>query len=189
MGIFGGTFNPVHKAHVAVAEEFIEKMGLDLLYVIPNNIPPMKDNESVSGRDRLEMLKIAFSGNDKIVVSDMELNRSGTSYTCDTVTEIKNNHPEGNLFLLTGDDWIDNFDKWKNYRFILDNATLVVANRSGKDITFALRRLASLSGNRPLALGNPEMPLSSTEFRAGLDKEMLPDGVYEYIKHRGLYGI
>lgn len=189
LGIFGGTFNPVHKAHVAVAEEFIEKFSLDMLYVIPNRIPPLKLDESVSGEDRTEMLKIAFSGNNKIVISDIELKRRGTSYTCDTIAALKEKHPESKLYLLTGDDWIDSFHKWKDYRFILDNSTLVVATRSGEDISEPLDRLERFSGKRPMLLGNKKMELSSTEFREDPDKGLLPDGVYEYIKKRGLYGI
>ncbi len=187
IGIFGGTFNPVHKAHVAVAKEFCEKLSLDLLYVIPNNIPPIKESHGVSGGNRLEMLNIAFSGQDKVIVSDIEIKRGGMSYTRDTVAEIKAKHPQSELFLLTGDDWIDSFDKWKDYRFILDNATLVVAYRGCTDITASLDRLQALSGKRPILLGNERIELSSTYLRNGLEKELLPNGVYEYIQKRGLY--
>lgn len=187
VGIFGGTFNPVHKAHVAVALKFIEKIGLDLLYIIPNNIPPMKESHGVSGRDRLEMLNIAFSGYDKIKVSDIELMREGMSYTRDTVAVLKETHPQSELYLLTGDDWIEAFDKWKDYRFILDNATLVVAYREKKNITDAVNRLNSLSGKQIILLGNERTPLSSTELRESLREELLPEGVYEYIQKRGLY--
>ncbi|MBQ1205613.1 MAG: adenylyltransferase/cytidyltransferase family protein, partial [Clostridia bacterium] len=85
IGIFGGTFNPVHKGHVAIAEKFITSFSLDILYIIPNRISPLKDVRAVSGEDRTEMLKIAFSGNNKVRISDIELKREGTSYTCDTV--------------------------------------------------------------------------------------------------------
>ena len=189
IGIFGGTFNPVHKAHVAMAEEFIRKTELDILYIIPNRIPPLKEKGAVSGEDRKAMLEIAFSGKDKIRISDMELNREGTSYTRDTVAELRKIHPEDELFLLTGDDWIGSFHKWKDYQFILDNATLVVAFRSGRDITEDVENLEKLSGKRPELLGNELISVSSTEIREGLKEELIPQGVYEYIKKRGLYGI
>ena len=188
IGIFGGTFNPVHKGHVAIAEEFIEKFSLDLLYIIPNRIPPLKDFESVSGEDRTEMLKIAFSGNTKTVISDIELNREGTSYTCDTVAELKSIHPESRFFLLTGDDWIDSFDKWKNFEYLLENVELVIAYRGEKDITASLDKLELLSGKRPKLLGNSRIKLSSTQFRTDMNAELLPEGVFEYIEKRGLYG-
>ncbi len=189
IGIFGGTFNPVHKAHISVAEEFIEKFDLDLLYIIPNNIPPMKDNISVSGNDRTEMLKLAFWGNSKIVISDIELKRQGTSYTRDTIALMKKVHPHSKLFLLTGDDWIANFHKWKDYQFIIDNADLVVATRSGEDISKDLDFLERLTGKRPKTLGNQKIESSSTEFRENLNISLLPQRVYEYIKSKGLYGI
>ncbi len=189
IGIFGGTFNPVHRGHVAAAERFIKDFGLDMLYVIPNNISPLKISNSVSGEDRSNMLKIAFSHNEKVVVSDIELKREGTSYTRDTVAELKAMHPDSELYLLTGDDWIDSFDKWKDYKFILENAHLVVAVRSGNDITASLDRLESLTGIRPLELENERIELSSSQFRAEPKKEYLPDGVFEYIEERRLYGI
>lgn len=188
IGIFGGTFNPVHKGHVAVAEKFIENFSLDLLYIIPNRIPPLKDANTVSGEDRTEMLKIAFSGNNKVEISDIELKREGMSYTCDTVAELKAIHPESELFLMTGDDWIDSFDKWKNYKYLLENVNLVIAYRGEKDITASLDKLEAISGKRPNLLGNKRIVLSSSQFRSEPKAELLPEGVYEYIKKRGLYG-
>lgn len=189
IGIFGGTFNPVHKGHVAIAEEFIKNIGLDLLYVIPNRVSPMKNMGNVSGEDRFNMLEIAFSDNSKVVVSDIELKREGASYTRDTVAQLKEMHPDGSLYLLTGDDWIDSFDQWKDYKFILEHSDLVVAYRSGQDITKALDRLESLSGKRPILLGNEIIDASSTDFRQSKNGDNLPNGVFEYIKERGLYGI
>jgi nicotinate-nucleotide adenylyltransferase len=187
IGIFGGTFNPIHIGHTAMANAFIEKLSLDLLYVIPNNIPPLKESHGVSGMDRLEMVKIAFSGNDKVCASDIELRREGMSYTRDTVAQIKALHPESELYLLMGDDWIDRFDEWKDFRFILDTATLVVAYRGEKDISGSLERIYSLSGKRPMLLGNERIKVSSTEYRERPNCNDLPEGVYEYIKKRGLY--
>ena len=189
IGIFGGSFNPVHKAHVAAAELFIEKAELDLLYVIPNGIPPLKEPHSVSGKDRFEMLKIAFSGKDKVIISDVELKRAGVSYTCDTIAELKKMHPESEFFLLVGDDWIGSFDRWRNYRYILENATLAVAYRGDADINADVEKLEKLCGRPPMVLGNQRIEMSSAKFRAERRREFLPDGVYEYIKKQGLYGL
>ncbi len=187
IGIFGGTFNPVHTAHVAVAREFLEKCDLDLLYIIPNRISPLKNPAKVSPEDRFNMLEIAFRDFESTVISDIELGREGESFTCDTVAELRRLHPDSEFFLLTGDDWIDSFDRWRNYRYILDNTQLVVAYRGDVDITPALDRLESLSGTRPMLLGNKRTTISSTELRSELDRDFLPNGVYEYIKERGLY--
>ena len=187
IGFFGGTFNPVHRAHVDIANEFIEKFSLDMLYIIPNNIPPLKESHGVSGKERSEMLGIAFSGNNKVIISDIELKRSGMSYTCDTVDELKALHPESEIYMLMGDDWIDRFDKWKNYRYILENVHLVIAYRGLSDLTEFLDMAEAVSGRRPSLLDNQKQKISSTAARERLDKSLLPDGVYEYIIERGLY--
>ena len=189
IGIFGGTFDPVHIGHRQTALFFRDKFALDLLYIIPNFIPPLKNRGGVSGEDRLNMLKIAFSGCENIKISDTELKRKGTSYTCDTVAEIKEKHKGSELFLLTGDDWIGQFEKWKNYRYILENVTLVVADRSGRDISDDIEHLYEISGRKPLLLGNGVIELSSTELRNNIKKELLPENVYQYIVERGLYGL
>ncbi len=189
IGIFGGSFNPVHKGHVLIAEGFIKEFGLDLLYVIPNNISPFKNIITVSGEDRIEMLKIAFSGNNKIVIGDIELKRGGRSYTCDTIAEIKNFHKDSQLFLLIGDDLAEGFTKWKNFRFILDNARLVVAARNRKDFLSAAEKIAAEADTQVDCLNNQPFECSSSEFRENPDQSSLPQGVYEYIKKRGLYGL
>ena len=187
IGIFGGTFNPIHKAHKQIALEFIEKLGLDLLYVIPNSIPPMKQSHGVSGEERLEMLNIAFDGCERVIVSDIEIKRGGMSYTCDTVSELRKKHPNDELFLLLGDDWINRFDRWRNYKDILNDATLVIAWRGEEDVLGYVERLYEKSGKRALLLMNERIELSSTAFRVRRDKSLLPTGVYEYIEERGLY--
>ena len=189
IGIFGGSFNPVHKGHIIIADRFIKDFDLDLLYVIPNHISPFKKELEVSGEDRAEMLKIAFEGNQKIVIGNMELKRGGTSYTCDTVADIKMLHEKSDLFLLIGDDHAESFVRWKNFRFILENATLVVAARGDKDVGDALKNIEKTVGVKAELLENQPFECSSSDFRARPDENSLPDGVYEYIKKRGLYGL
>jgi nicotinate-nucleotide adenylyltransferase len=149
----------------------------------------MKESHGVSGNERLEMLEIAFSGQDKVIVSDTEIKRGGMSYTRDTVAELKEKHKDDELFLLIGDDWIDNFDKWKDYKFILDNAHLVIAYRGERDISQSVGRLKDISENGVYLLENRRNGISSTNFRNEPKKELLPDGVYDYIQKRGLYGV
>lgn len=189
IGIFGGTFDPVHKAHVAVAEKFIKDFSLHRLYIVPNNIPPMKAANTVSGEDRAKMLEIAFSGNENVVVSHIELNRCGTSYTCDTLAEIKNIHPDDNIYLLMGDDWINGFTDWKDYMYILNNSRLVIAARNSEELKGKLNHLANSQGEVPLLLNNSKIEASSTDFRRERLAEILPEGVYSYIKERGFYGV
>ncbi len=188
IGIFGGTFDPVHIGHRDTAVCFAEKMNLDLLYIIPNRTPPLKEKGGVSGKDRLNMLKIAFSDRPDFVISDIELNREGVSYTCDTVRQLRQRHPEGDFFLLTGDDWIGRMKEWKNADYLLDAVTLVVADRSGRDVSREAEEIFLLCGKRPVMLNNRRIVLSSTQLRSGLDPALLPNGVYDYIRQKGLYG-
>ncbi|MBE6692370.1 MAG: nicotinate (nicotinamide) nucleotide adenylyltransferase [Ruminococcaceae bacterium] len=189
IGIFGGSFNPVHKGHILVAEKFIKELGLDLLYIIPNHISPFKDLENVSGEDRIEMLKIAFSGNSKIAIGDMELKRGGRSYTCDTVEEIKKLHPHSQLFLLIGDDLAEGFTRWKNAKFILENVNLVIATRNCENLLPLAENIKGFAQTSVDFLHNEAFECSSSSFRRNPDHSSLPQGVYEYIKKRGLYGL
>ncbi|MBE6588907.1 MAG: nicotinate (nicotinamide) nucleotide adenylyltransferase [Ruminococcaceae bacterium] len=112
IGIYGGTFSPPHKGHVAAARAFMEQMWLDFLYVIPNALPPHKEMEfSVSSEHRLEMTRLAFAGMDGVYVSDMEIRRGGKSYTVDTLRELSGE--DRRLFLLCGTDMMLSLDEWR----------------------------------------------------------------------------
>lgn len=126
-GIFGGTFSPIHNGHVKAALSFRDEMKLDVLYVIPDRIPPHKQ---ISWNDdpflRLEMVKKVFEGEEKIVVSDTELKREGKSYTVYTLPEFMGN---GELFLLCGTDMFLSFDTWFRFEDIFRMCTLVLMQR------------------------------------------------------------
>ena len=114
IGIYGGTFAPIHIGHVAAAKAFMEQMKLDYLFVIPAAIPPHKQIDD--GDDpihRLRMCELAFDGVDGVVISDIEIKRGGKSYTYDTLKALS--RPDARLFLLCGTDMVLTFDKW--YRF------------------------------------------------------------------------
>ena len=102
IGIFGGSFNPPHLGHRRLADEMIETAALDKMLIIPAGTPPHKStDELVGGEHRFEMCKLAFSG-DKYIVSDIEYQRQGKSYTVDTVSEIRKIYPDDELFLIIG---------------------------------------------------------------------------------------
>ena len=114
VGIYGGTFDPVHNAHVRTARLFMEQMRLDYLYIIPTGITPHKElGACVSSEHRLKMCQLAFGGMDGVIVSDMEIEREGISYTFDTVKELSAKGRR--LLLLCGTDMVLSFDKW--YKF------------------------------------------------------------------------
>lgn len=112
IGIYGGTFSPPHKGHVAAARAFMEQMELDFLYVIPAALPPHKEMEGeVSAEHRLNMTRLAFYGIDGIYVSDMEIKRGGKSYTVDTLRALSGE--DRRLFLLCGTDMMLTLDEWR----------------------------------------------------------------------------
>ena len=190
-GVFGGTFSPIHNGHIKAARSFLAEMKLDVLYVIPDRIPPHKQ---MSGNDdpylRLEMVKKAFENDEKIVVSDTELKREGKSYTVETLPEFTGN---GELFMLCGTDMFLTFDKWYRFEDIFRMCTLVLMIR--EELTPELR--AAIDGKKKLytekygaslcELSSEPFPISSTELR-GMIREgadcsaYIPGGVTKNIK-------
>ena len=112
IGIYGGTFSPPHKGHIAAAKAFMEQMWLDILYVIPTATPPHKEMEiEVCAKDRLEMCRLAFEGLDGVCVSDLEIARGGKSYTVETLRELSGE--DRRLFFLCGTDMMLTLDRWR----------------------------------------------------------------------------
>jgi nicotinate-nucleotide adenylyltransferase len=186
-GIFGGTFNPVHTGHVHAAKAFINEMELDRLFILPNFIPPLKENACAPAADRLRMLEIAFQDVENIVIDDFELQSGGTSYTYKTVEHYKVLYPNDTLYLLIGDDNLLIFRKWRNFEYILGNCVLCVAMRSQADILTEKALLERDYGAQIHILQYDPTVISSTELRVELLPEYLPDGVFEYIRKKGLY--
>ena len=112
IGIYGGTFAPVHRGHVAAAEAFMKQMELDLLYIIPAGIPPHKQIDAADDpKHRLAMCELAFAGMKNVIVSDMEICREGKSYTVDTLRALSGE--DRRLFLLMGTDMMLTLDEWR----------------------------------------------------------------------------
>lgn len=188
VGIFGGTFDPVHNGHVRAAERFREECALDLVYVIPNSTPNLKDRKVSPAEDRLAMLRLAFAGKERegFVISDLELRRGGVSYTCDTVAELRELHPDAQLYLFFGDDWLEGLPRWKNVRYLLANVTIALANRSGQDVSVQMQKLAEEYGAVFHPLSFRALDASSTARRAG-DQSLCCEAVNRYIAEKGLY--
>lgn len=197
IGIFGGSFDPVHLEHVALCRSAVSELGLDKLFVVPAGTPPHKQNKKrASNEDRLEMCRLAFKDEEKIVVDDFETKSGGVSYTYLTVRHFKERFPTAELFFLCGLDMLLDFPTWKNPTDILENATLAVAVRnSEKDV---LERARNDFENKfhkgvvPLSFVGSN--LSSTRIRimisAGRDVEKwVGNDVKEYVKEKGLYEI
>ena len=130
IGIFGGTFDPPHIGHINICKEFLSRLSLDKLYVIPAFLPPHKEIKSNTPvNKRFEMCEIAFSPiSSKIEISDVEIKREGKSYTADTISYFKS-RGDDDLYLLCGTDMLLTLDEWYNPKYIFENAIIVLARR------------------------------------------------------------
>ncbi len=186
VGIFGGTFDPVHNGHLRAAKAFRDECQLDLVYVIPNCLPHMKDHMPASPQDRLAMLRLAFDGLDGFAVSDMELKRGGVSYTVDTAHELHRLHPGAELFLYIGDDRLDHFTEWHDFPRLIRSVTVALADRTGRDVSAQIDALRERYGAKIVRLTFQPVEASSTERRNG-DESRCPPAVNRYIAEKGLY--
>ena len=195
IGIYGGTFKPPHSGHIRAAEYAVQALRLDKLLVIPSRISPHKQQlpkDSPAPQQRLEMLKIATEGLSGIEVSDLELNREGTSYTYQTVQQVRQMHPDAQIYLLMGTDMFLSFHSWREPELIAKKATLAVFYRGDKNEVDAInRRVAEVAWDVTL-IENPVIDISSTQLRRmlvfGCADRFLPSGVEDYIRRHGFYG-
>lgn len=198
IGIYGGTFNPPHIGHIYAMQYAISVLELDLLYVIPACISPHKDlpTGSASPAQRLEMLRLATSGIEKVKISDIELQRGGVSYTYETVAQVKAQNPEDELVFLMGTDMFLSFDSWRFPEKIIEKASLGVLYRGDKDEQekiAAQKVCLEQSGAKIYLVANPVTQISSTDLRRMLvfrcAEPFLPAGVGAYIKENHLYDV
>ena len=143
IGLFGGTFNPIHLGHLTVAREVKEGFDLDKIWFIPAAVPPHKEMKNLAkAMDRLEMIRIAISGNPDFSVSDVELKRSGPSYTIDTVDYFKTILPkETRLFFIVGIDAFIDIEIWKSFRELFQVIPFIVMSRPGKVLSEGLKNI------------------------------------------------
>lgn len=196
IGIFGGSFNPPHVGHIRAAEHAAGKLGLSKVLLIPTNGSPHKQLpvDSPAPGQRLEMLRLAVEGNPCLEVSDLELTREGTCYTCDTLLALEKQYPGAEFTLLLGSDQFCLVGQWKNAADILKNARLAVFCRGGKGEREAIARARqelTQQGAEITLLENPVTEISSTQLRRllafGCGDEFLPPALSGYIRQNGLY--
>ena len=135
IGILGGTFDPIHNTHISMAREALSQLNLDKVFLMPSFCPPHKNSSLVTNeRHRVNMVKLAVAGLDNISYSDFEL-KNRLSYTADTLTALKQQHPKDELFFIIGGDSISTFISWYHPEIILEKANLVVVKRN--DVTLS----------------------------------------------------
>ena len=187
VGIFGGTFDPVHIGHIITTRFVLEKRGLDKIIFIPCNISPLKTSvESSFPIHRLNMLKLAIEDIPQFEFSDYEINKGDVSYTYDTLLEMKKYYEH--LELIIGFDNLIVFDKWKNPDKIFEIANVVAMKRN----TETEIKIAHKYFDKTIVLDTPTIEISSTEIRERVTKKLpvdylVPEKVKEYILTNGLY--
>ena len=197
--LFGGSFDPVHAAHLAVAEAAARLLGADRVSFLPASSPPHKPGgTAASAEDRLEMLRRAVAGTGLLDVLDAEIVRGGTSYTYDTVKTLLDGPCRGDsLILLLGQDQLADLASWRNARALAALVPIAVAPRPGapeppwEALAAALGDEAA-RGIRSRVLPLPASPISSTEVRRRVAEGKsvrcwVPDPVADWIEERGLY--
>ena len=196
IGIYGGTFAPIHRGHIAAAEAFLTQMELDLLYVIPAGIPPHKQiDASDDPAHRLAMCELAFSDKKNVIVSDMEIRRTGKSYTVDTLRALAGE--DRRLFLLMGTDMMLTLDEWREPEEIFRLCYPIYIRREQDPILEARiikknETYLEKYGKIARRLMADVIELSSTEIRARVAAgegitDLVPEAVADYIREKGLY--
>jgi len=180
VGVFGGTFDPVHVGHLAIANDALDELGLDRVYFVPARRSPLKqDGPIASAEDRLAMLIAATLGEPRFRVSRVELEREGPSFTVDTLESLRG---DGALFLILGSDAYADFERWREPARIRELATIVLAARPGAPNAPAGVRM----------LDSPLMDISSRELRARAARGrslryLVPEAALRYIEEHRLY--
>ena len=182
VGVFGGTFDPVHVGHLAIALAALESVPLDQVLFVPARRSPLKDRDPVASvADRVAMLEAAITSEPRFALSRVELERDGVSYTVDTLEALRS---QGELFLIVGSDALADLARWRTPDRIHDLATILVAGRPGAPEPDPVHRARAFDA--------PRLDISSRELRARAARGMslrylVPDGVWEHIQKRHLY--
>lgn len=196
VGILGGTFNPVHMAHLIIAETAREEAGLDDILFIPSGCSYLKDTSKIlPARDRINMTGLAIRDNPHFALSTIETDREGNSYTCDTLLELKKRYPEQEYYLILGADNLFTMEEWKDPEVIFRNAKILAAvrgDRKRSDMEGKTAQLKEKYGADISLLGVRHVDLSSSMIREKVAegrsiRYMVPDKVREYIIKNHLY--
>lgn len=195
VGIMGGTFNPIHNAHLATAEFIRDKYNLDKVVFMPTGAPPHKKN--IAGRDhRFNMVALATLKNEDFCVSDYEIVEEGYSYTVDTLRYFHETFPNEEIYFITGSDAINQMDTWKEFQENFKLAKFVAAIRPGIDLLETQETVEMFRDKHNAEIEMvyvPSLEISSTYIRSRLKsnksiKYLVPSRVEEYIFTHNLYG-
>lgn len=196
VGIFGGTFDPIHQGHLIIAEQVAEALDLARVVFVPGGVPPHKEASSIEApvEDRYEMVELAVRGNERFVVDRVEVDAGRTMYSVETVPLVKERYDGDEWFFIGGADEVSNLLSWKEPDVLLEEAMMVAAARPGYDISNLDHLAAELKNfDKIVPVECSRVDISSTGIRRMLRegesvRYLVPEAVYELIRDRGLYG-
>ncbi|HEY3263805.1 MAG TPA: nicotinate-nucleotide adenylyltransferase [Actinomycetota bacterium] len=192
VGVMGGTFDPIHYGHLVTAEEAVAQFGLDQVVFVPTGRPWMKADRDVSpGEDRYLMTVVATASNPRFSVSRVEIDREGPTYTVDTLRLLADEHPDAELYFITGADAMLEIFDWKEAGDVLTLAHFIAATRPGYDLA-RFEAAAPTQHPRVSMMDIPALAISSSDIRRRVHegraiRYLLPEGVKSYIEKQGLY--
>lgn len=202
IGILGGTFDPIHNGHLMIAEAALKEYFLSKVIFIPTGISYMKTNVTDSCF-RYEMTSLAIQNHPEFAISDLEIERKGNTYTCDTIEYFREKYPDAKLYFIIGTDSLFSLEKWRKFDYILQNCTILCATRTEEDSEMETEQKEQQKAKELCNQFNaqinfihcPTMDISSTEIRtfrkehpnSSLDALALPTCVADYITRHDLY--
>lgn len=195
IGIMGGTFNPIHTAHLILAEAASWQLGLDKVLFMPSKTPPHKLNENIaSNKHRMNMISLSIQGNDHFELSTLELEREGITYTSDTLRELTRLSPDTTFYFIVGGDSLFMMESWWEPDIIFKLASVVVAIRgeAKEDLINQIKYLEDKYKASIHLLETPNMEISSHVIRKNVAvgksiRYYVPELVYDYITNNELY--
>ena len=193
IGVYGGTFDPIHLGHLILAEACHEVCALDQVWFVVAGEPPHKRGDRTAVKHRLEMVSLAVAGNPAFIVSELETDRPGPHYSVETLQAIRCDHPADDLFFLIGGDSLIDLPQWREPGRILHLAALVVANRAGFDPPPLALEADPGYPARPIQhVAIPPIGIASSDLRRRLGagesiRYQVPRAVEAYIAAHGLY--
>ena len=196
IGILGGTFNPIHNAHLRLAKKSLEFCDLSKVLILPSGCSYLKDQSLIASKtDRINMVLLAIRDYKGFELSTLETDKEGNSYTYETLHDLKSSNPEDELFFIIGADTLFNIDSWMKPEEIFRLSKIIAARRdehSDEALNERIDFLREKYGAQIILIDSPKIDISSSEIRARIKDhldatDMLPAEVYEYIKTKGLY--
>lgn len=195
-GIYGGTFNPIHKGHLHIVEAFRKGLGLDRVLLIPTRVPPHKAAPDLaSAGERFAMCRLAAQGKPWLELSDIEMRREGKSYTAETLEELSALYPQDQFYLLMGEDMFLTLGRWYRPETIFSLTSVCTTPRSPDGLDALRQKALEYTGQfqaRCFLEHIPYLPISSTQVRQAVARGedvsgLVPQAVAAYMKERGLY--